>query len=235
MSLLTVSVDIMLLDPPQGDRFYLEDDDITTRTHYLAPGTLLYNKGYVDFATQLRATPRASQSVPNLASSGESGPPRTSAMDDLVHFWSSYSLPFDFDPSNADIPCILYFELRIAASEWQCCLDSLRYLTAFFERSQDVRGKRPEIDEYERLENSMASLQMLKKRFTTFLGSIDSIRGLFQSHIKHPLGENNSYLADIELDFRFLASRVLYSNSELKVHSTLLLLRSRSLTADVLP
>jgi hypothetical protein len=54
----------------------------------------------------------------------------------------------------------------------------------------------------------MASLQMLKKRFTTFLGSIDAIRGIFQSHIKHPLGENNSYLADIELDFRFLASRV---------------------------
>jgi hypothetical protein len=129
VSLLTVFVDIGLVDPPQGDLFYLEDDDITTRTHYLAPGTLLYNKGYVDFATQLRATPRASQSVPNLASSGESGPPRTSAMDDLVHFWSSYSLPFDFDPSNADIPSISYFALRIAASEWQCCLDSLQYLT----------------------------------------------------------------------------------------------------------
>jgi len=190
----------MLLDPPVGNAFFLDYGDSKTLIPYYSPEKSLLRGGYSDIS----AIPTRPSVPAQVLAQTVIGPQRVSLLDDLVYFWTSQQLPFQFNTSDPDMFTISYFGLRIVTREWLCFLSLTQDTIETFERS--LEGEHTEEDDHKRMENNLASLQKMKRRFNTFGGNIDATIAIFKSHLY--LGADAGFVAAMELDFRELSARL---------------------------
>jgi hypothetical protein len=194
-----------------GNTFFLDYGDSPTPIRYDSPKTRPLRGGYSDIS----AIPILSSISIKVPAGINSGPQRNSLMEDLVYFWKSQQLPFRFNINDPDMFSISYFGLRIASSEWLCFLSFIQDTIETFEKS--LEGEHPEEDDHMRMENNLASLQKMKRRFNTFNSDINATIATFKSHLY--LGAEAEFVSAMELDFREIAARL--STFQQRVEGTL--------------
>ncbi|KAF8544996.1 hypothetical protein BDD12DRAFT_872198 [Trichophaea hybrida] len=131
-------------------------------------------------------------------------PQHVSLLDDLVYFWTPQRLPFQFNSSDLNMFSIDYFGLRIVSRECLCFLSLTQDTIETFERS--LEGEHSEQDDYKRMENNLANLQKMKRRYNYFGGNIDATIAIFKSHLY--LNADAEFVSAMEHDFRELSARL---------------------------
>ncbi|KAF8535911.1 hypothetical protein BDD12DRAFT_782107 [Trichophaea hybrida] len=193
---------IILLDPPVGNKFFLDyEDSCTTPIPHYYPGTSHLRGGYTHIPEIL-----------TCSSQVDTGPKCISLMDDMVYFWTSQQLPFHFNISDPDIFSISYFGLRMVASEWWCFLSLTQGAVETFETSLEY--ERPEENDHRRIENNLANLQKMKRRFNTFRENLDATLGIFKSHLYRDA--DHEFVSAMEEDFREISARLSISQQRVE-------------------